>query len=169
MAQTLEEVWKDIIGYEGLYKASNLGRIKSLERLVWNGHVWHTLKERILKQAKSSNGYYDNVKLSKDGVLKTYNVHRLIYEAHNGVIPDGLQVNHKDENGHNNKLSNLELLTPLENINYGTHNLKVRITKGTAITYNGIKYHSKKELSRYLQRSSWYINKLQKLGLVKQL
>lgn len=58
MSKADEEEWKDIIGYEGKYQVSNLGRIKSLCRVVQrkNGHI-QTINERILKPAISNKGY----------------------------------------------------------------------------------------------------------------
>ena len=63
-----EEIWKDIAGYEGLYKVSNLGRVKSL-------NYRKTGKEQILTPGKNANGYLQ-VRLSKNGVAKTYRVNR---------------------------------------------------------------------------------------------
>ena len=75
--------------------------------------------EKSLKQAISNNGYY-KVNLCWNGKPKYYFVHRLIWEAFNGPIPKGLQINHKDENKRNNCLSNLEVVTPQYNVTYGT-------------------------------------------------
>ena len=103
------EIWKDIPNYEGLYQASNMGRIKS----------FYGLKEKILKPKISHNGYY-RVALFKNSIRKFYQVHRLVYEAFNGQIPEGLQVNHINEIKTDNSPSNLNLMTPKENTNYGT-------------------------------------------------
>ena len=107
------EQWKDII-YEKDYQISNLGRIKSFK---WG-------KERILKQSQCMNGYY-YVGLSKNGIVKTYQVHRLVAEAFIDN-PDNLpQVNHKDENPQNNVVSNLEWCDAKYNNNYGTRNKRI--------------------------------------------
>lgn len=95
------EIWKDINGYEGLYEVSNLGRVKS--------------KRKILKPI---NGEYLKVGLSKNGVQKTLYIHRLVAETFLGK--SNLQVNHKDENKHNNYVDNLEWISFKENMNYGT-------------------------------------------------
>lgn len=109
-----KEIWKDIPNYEGLYQASNLGRVKSLERP-------YRRKEKILKLSISHRGYYI-VALSKNSIVKTYRVHRLVWEAFNGQIPENMQVNHINEIKTDNRLSNLNLMTCKENLNYGTRN-----------------------------------------------
>ena len=110
-----KEIWKDIKGFEGIYQVSNLGRVRSLPRQTNNQFG---KKEKILKP-QLVRGYYI-VCLHKNSIRKFYYVHRLVYEAFNGQIPKGLQVNHLDERPINNALSNLNLMTPKENTNYGT-------------------------------------------------
>lgn len=105
------EIWKDIPEYEGLYQASNFGRVKSLKRP-------YGLKEKILKQQLVC-GYYI-VGLCKNSIRKKYLVHRLVWETFNGTIAEGLQVNHINEIKTDNRLENLNLMTCKENINYGT-------------------------------------------------
>ena len=114
------EIWKDIKGFEGLYRVSNLGRVKSLERFrKGENDSLVSVKERILKPLINHRGYY-GVQLYKQSVGKFYQVHRLVWEAFNGKIPEGLQVNHINEIKTDNRLSNLNLMTCKENINYGT-------------------------------------------------
>ena len=115
-----KEIWKDIPNYEGIYQASNLGRIKSLERTRKgkNGSLV-AVKEKILKPQINRNGYYQ-VCLHKQSIQKTYRVNRLVYEAFNGPIPENMQVNHINEIKTDNRLENLNLMTCKENINFGT-------------------------------------------------
>lgn len=117
----MEEVWKDINGYEGLYQVSNCGRIRSLDRYDSMGRF----RKGIIK-ADTHNGYgYRNVMLSKDGRSETLYVHRLVALA---FIPNDNnlpQVNHKDENKENNHVDNLEWCTNEYNSNYGNHNEKL--------------------------------------------
>lgn len=113
-----EELWKDIPNYEGIYQASNLGRIKSLERIDALGH---RLKEKILKPLIRSIGYYQ-VALWKNSKVRFYLVHRLVWEAFNGQIPENMQVNHINEIKTDNRLSNLNLMTAKENTNWGSRN-----------------------------------------------
>lgn len=111
------EIWKDIPNYEGIYQASNLGRVKSLERINARGH---RLKEKILKTG-INRGYY-RVQLWKNSKARFYYVHRLVWIAFNGPIPECLQVNHISERKSENRLSNLNLMTPKENCNWGSRN-----------------------------------------------
>ena len=116
------EEWKDIPNFEGLYQVSNLGRVKSLERFRKGANGSLVLvKEKILKLVISHNGYYI-VSLHKQSIQKSYYIHRLVFEAFNGQIPEGYEINHLDERPVNNALSNLSLVTHKENLNYGTRN-----------------------------------------------
>lgn len=117
----MTEEWRDIPGYENLYQASNLGRIRSVERYIEraDGYKNHIMP-RVLKQKKNNSNNYLLVNLHKDKKPKRYLVHRLIAitfipNPHN--LP---QVNHKDENPQNNKVSNLEWCDCKYNICYGT-------------------------------------------------
>ena len=119
MLNTNEE-WKDIPEYEGLYQASNLGRIKSLERFrKGKNDSLVSVKERILKPSINHRGYYQVV-LYKNSKIKAYRINRLVYEAFNGTIPENMQVNHINEIKSDNRLENLNLMTVKENINWGT-------------------------------------------------
>ena len=113
-----KEIWKDLPNYEG-YQVSNLGRVKSLKRSRKgkNGSLV-SVKEKILKP-QLVRGYY-RVSLCKNSIVKRYLVHRLVWLAFNSPISEGLQVNHINEIKTDNRLSNLNLMTPKENVNYGT-------------------------------------------------
>ena len=110
-----KEVWCDIPNYEG-YQVSNFGRIKSLERIDALGRK---VEEKILKPQISNNGYY-LTGLYKNSIQKFYYVHRLVWSAFNGPIPENMQVNHINEVKTVNRLSNLNLMTHKENMNYGS-------------------------------------------------
>lgn len=116
----IEEIWKDIEGYEGLYQVSNLGRVKSLERVVDNpkGGV-RTLREKILKQHYDNNGYL-TVTLYNNCKKKGFKVHRLVAEA---FIPNPLnkpQVDHINTIRDCNNINNLRWVTGKENVNNTT-------------------------------------------------
>ena len=113
------EIWKPIKNYEFLYDASNYGRIRSLDRYEVVGKTKRFRKGRILKLGKTKDGYL-KVGLCKDGKHKWFRVHRLVWEAFNGEIPDGYEINHIDENTGNNSLSNLSAVSHKDNMNYGT-------------------------------------------------
>lgn len=104
-----EETWKDVVGYEGLYRVSDWGRVMSL----WFG------KRKILKPGKEKTGYL-SVQLCKDGKQTTSLIHRLVVTSFIGPIPSGMVVNHLNENKRDNRLSNLEICTHQKNLNYGT-------------------------------------------------
>ena len=118
---TLWEEWRPVKDYEGLYEVSNEGRVRSLNYL-------HTGKTKVMKAVKGKTDYL-LVNLWKDGKKKMYRVHRLVWEAFNGAIPAGMQINHLDENPVNNWLENLEVCTPRENCNYGTRNERLAKAK----------------------------------------
>lgn len=113
------EEWREIEGYEGLYQVSNLGRVKSLFRVVIrsNGKP-NTVNEKILKYGM--NRGYCAVVLCKNGKRKMYKVHRLVAMAFLSNPHNLPEVNHKDENKKNNCVDNLEWCTPKYNTNYGT-------------------------------------------------
>ena len=123
MSKEIEE-WRDIKGYEGLYQVSDWGRVKALKRnAVGKGRNQYD-DEHILKLHKCIRCGKERVQatLYKNGVKKYPIVSRLVYEAFVGDIPEDIQVNHIDENPSNNVLSNLNLMTPKENSNWGTRN-----------------------------------------------
>lgn len=116
----MNEEWKPIEGYEGLYEVSNLGRVRSVARVVkGKGDCQRELKSRLLAPKNITNGY-QQVTLSKDGKPTIRLLHRLVAVAF-VPNPDNLNiVNHKDENPANNRADNLEWCTQLYNVNYGT-------------------------------------------------
>ena len=128
------EEWKDIKGYEGLYMVSNEGRVKSVERKVWNSgkQCYKTIKERILKPGNNGEGYLI-VNLCKEGNQKFYTVHRLVAQSFL-PNPDNLpQINHVDENKKNNCVDNLEWCTNKYNINHGTRTDRMAKTRSKPV------------------------------------
>ena len=112
------EEWRDIVGYEGLYQVSNLGRIKSLKRVVIrkNGKP-HAVPERIRVCTLDNKGYR-LVKLHKYGVKTTCKVHRLVAASFIANPHNKEQVDHIDGNKSNNSVTNLRWCTNKENCNY---------------------------------------------------
>lgn len=112
----LMEIWKDVENYEGLYQVSNLGNIKSLKRIVKhkNGNQ-HTVHEKILRPIIDRDGYL-RVSLAVEGLRPVFQIHRIVMLMFTG--PSELQVNHIDGDRTNNRLSNLEYVTNISNINH---------------------------------------------------
>lgn len=111
-----KEIWKPIKGYNGLYEISNYGKILSTPRKGSKGG--------LLKQSTLDKGYL-GVRLYKKDGGKNFKVHRLVYETFVGEIPYGYDINHIDENKKNNHISNLNLMTKVENNAYGNHNRNI--------------------------------------------
>ena len=115
MQKAFEE-WRDIPNFEGYYQVSNIGNVRSVDRLVKCGKGMKLQKGKILKQYLNAYGY-NQVMLCK-GRPRLYRVHRLVAET---FIPNPSklpQVNHKDENKTNNRVDNLEWCTCLYNLMY---------------------------------------------------
>ena len=102
----MNEIYKDIQGYEGKYQISNLGNVYSL------------ITNKILKQRLTLDGYYQ-VDLYKNGVKKHLYIHRLVAQSFLDNPKNYKIVNHKDENSMNNIVSNLEWCNSTYNNNYG--------------------------------------------------
>lgn len=113
-----EEIWKDIIGYEGLYQVSSFGKIKRLKKITkWfsrNHWCQRIDEEKNLFQEKNTTGY-NTVKLHKNGKITKKNVHRIVAEAFLENKENKQTVNHKDGNKQNNNINNLEWATYGEN------------------------------------------------------
>ena len=90
-----------------------------------DGKIYSLKSDRLLPQGITERGYKQVDVYNDMGVKKHMKVHRLVYMAHIGAIPNGLQVNHKDENKTNNCIDNLELMTNKENCSYGTRNARI--------------------------------------------
>ena len=98
----LNEIWKDVLGWEGKYQASSTGRIKSLG------------SEKIMKPRKWKN--YERLYLCKGGKRFGYQVHRLVWEAFNGPIQEVMEIDHIDGDPSNNRLENLRAVSHLTNL-----------------------------------------------------
>ena len=99
------EIWKDIVGYEGLYQVSNMGNVKSLN---YN----RTGKERLLKLNTNTYGY-NRISLSKNSITKDFKVHQLMAIVFLNHTPNGntLVVDHINDIKTDNRLENLQVVT----------------------------------------------------------
>lgn len=126
------EIWKDIKGYEGKYQVSNLGRVKTLQRMAGIGKGY-LRSEKIIKPEKITGGYL-RVTLHDGSKYKRYRLHRLVLETFSPVGGmETLHANHNDENRENCSLDNLSWMTCRDNINYGTHNERMAKTKSKPV------------------------------------
>lgn len=111
----MKEIWKPVVGYEGLYEVSNLGKVKSLPRKYFNRNRY--TKEQILSTWVDAYGY-KRVKLTNKTDGKSTKIHRILCEAFLPNPENKPYINHKDGNKLNNSLENLEWCTPAENIQH---------------------------------------------------
>lgn len=111
----INEIWKDIAGYEGLYQVSNLGKVKSLPRKLWNGRASYLTNEKVLKTIKDKNGY-ENVALYKNKKAKVCKVHRLVAIAFIPNPENKPEVDHINTITNDNMVENLRWVTRSENM-----------------------------------------------------
>lgn len=115
----IDEIWKPVVGYEGYYEVSNLGRVRSIDRtIVDKKGMTKKLHGHMRMQQKQRNGYYSLI-LTRGGKSKRLLVHRLVGTAF-VPNPNNLpEINHKDETRDNNRADNLEWCDRSYNNVYG--------------------------------------------------
>ena len=114
----MEELWKQIDGYEGYYEVSNTGLVRSIGRnVIRSDGVVHHRVGKNKKPTPNKDGYL-TVKLSKNGVDTRVTIHSLVAAAFVDGYFDGAEVNHKDFNRTNNNASNLEWVSHGDNVRY---------------------------------------------------
>lgn len=119
----MNEIWKDIDGYEGKYQVSNLGRVKSLQR--WSGTKFYN-REYILNNYVNKKNGYVYVYLTKNNKSKNIRLHRLVAQAFIPNPNNYLYINHKDCDRTNNNVENLEWCTASYNVKYSFTNGKAK-------------------------------------------
>lgn len=134
------EIWKDILGFEGLYQISNYGNVKSCKRLVNAKYgSQRVVDEKLLSLGKDKDGYLMAI-LCREGTKKTVKIHRLVADAFINKIDGKNLVNHIDSNKSNNIFTNLEWVSCLENICHSKSKLK------SSSKYTGVSFHKKDKL-----------------------
>ena len=134
----MEEIWKDIEGFEGLYQVSNLGRVRSLGRDLVRKSRYGTMAPyhingRVLKPLHSQGDYCYVHLFDKNGTSTNHKVHRLVAKAF-VPNPDNLnEVNHIDEDKENNRADNLEWCKHMDNCNHGTRNERSAVMRGIQV------------------------------------
>ena len=146
----MKEIWKDILGYEGLYQVNDYGNVKSLSRTITKGNSTYITKDRLLKQSIDSQGY-PYVNLSDYKKQKTFRVHQLVAVAFLNHTPDkhkGLVIDHIDNNKLNNMTTNLQLITNKKNTS--------KDRKNKTSKYTGVSWHkqSNKWLAQFRENGS---------------
>ena len=134
MENLSNEIWKDIIGYEGLYQVSSLGRINSLKT------------KRILKPVKTSFGH-TKIKLSKDKKVRTFLIHRIVAECFLEHINGKEIVNHINSIQYDNRVENLEWCTVQENVHHAIKHGNMNPVVSQTARANAKKSRSKKVIN----------------------
>lgn len=133
----MEEIWKDIPECKG-YQVSNIGRIRSVDRVLYAGNRWggvnaRRYKGKLIATFAYPNGYMAFVYREKEKTVKNFLIHRLVAQAFI-PNPDNLpQINHKNEQRDDNRVENLEWCTDVYNKIYNNRSKRVAIANGKPI------------------------------------
>ena len=135
----MEEIWKDVIGYEGLYQVSSLGRVKGLEKKVTRSNRIHSLKERMLDPYVGFHGY-KMFNLVGNGKTRSVALHRIITETFIPNPENKRTINHKNKVKIDNRIENLEWCSDRENVSHAVKDKK-KHSKYIGVTWDITKSH----------------------------
>lgn len=167
----MEEVWRDVQGYEGLYQVSNLGNVKSMEREITrtlkNGKISTFIKkEKVLKAPLDISGY-PRVSLYKDGKSNFVFVHRLVAQMFldDVELTTEMQVNHKDGIKNNNHVENLEWCTRSENLKHA-HEIGIKkALKGEELWNSKLTEENVREIRELLKQGLTGVSIAKRFGV----
>lgn len=168
----MQEIWKDIPEYEGLYQASNMGNIRTVEGKITSNarypvRKWKSIVLKPKKRMRKTGAYDPRVELWKDGKHKSLLVSRLVAMTWCKGYRKELTVNHIDGNTLNNRSDNLEWITRVENIHKGYETgLYANCFKKCKLTCNGNEkeFKSLREASLYLGMNKGYFSNIVRAG-----
>lgn len=145
----MEEIWKDVIGYEGYYKASNMGNIKSVDRLIYcNRNKSNSLFKGKLKTGSEDKDGYLSYGLSKNGLTKRFRGSRLVAQAFIPNPENKPYVNHINGIKTDNSVNNLEWVTQSEN-ELHAHKLGLKKTNKKWLEFYGIECLRSKSVKQF--------------------
>ena len=136
----MEEMWKDIKGYENLYQVSNLGRIRVLPKVVkCKGGATRTTPGKIMETELNYNGY-PSIRLVREGKRMRHRIHILVWEAFGTSERNGkkIVIDHIDNDKTNCRIDNLQLLSGRANV----AKAKKKVGRLTGAFFNGRKWFS---------------------------
>lgn len=139
-----KEIWKDIPEYEGLYKVSSFGRVKSIPRLIKRNNGVFLTKTKLLKGTKDFYGYII-VGLYKDGKSKNFKVHILVAMAFLTHVPNGFKnvIHHIDHDKQNNNIKNIRIISHRKNVSIGSGQKRTSDYLGVYLSSDGKKWCSR--------------------------
>lgn len=152
----MDEIWKDIEGYEGLYQASSFGRVRSMTRTYKQRRGFRTTQTTILNPWFSIGGYLV-VGLCRGQKIRQFKVHRLVCSAFHPNPHKANTVNHKNKDRVDNRIENLEWMTTLEN---NRHSAKLSLDTARMIRALYGKGVAQRKIARELCVSPMCVNKI---------
>ena len=169
----MQEIWKDIEGFENLYQVSNLGRVKSLSHIVEksDGSI-QTYKEKVLHLGSMTSGY-NFAGLTKNKICKNYSVHRLVAKTFIPNPNNYKDVNHKDGNKKNNRIDNLEWCSRSYNLKHaldiGLVKNQCKICRRVIVKHDEkiVTFETMKDCAAYFGfKKGWLNNRIRNHGLI---